>query len=82
MIGEPGDAKSAEGDVYSRPGNRSVLDEMKIYKAERAKQEAERREKTGEAQQERELRIATRNEQENKARERTCGGMTVIVDQS
>ena len=58
MIGEAGDTEAAKQDVYSQPGNRSVLDEMKIYKAERAREEAEQREKSGEAQLERELQLA------------------------
>lgn len=59
-----------EQDVYSRPGNRSVHDDMRLLQAKKAKEEEERREKSGEAQQERELKLVKANEAEQATKTR------------
>ena len=67
------------GDIYSSPGNRSVHDEARVYQAEKAKQEEERREKSGEAQQQRELQLARVQDREQRTYTDTRGNLEVLL---
>ncbi|KAL9048910.1 MAG: hypothetical protein Q9162_007484 [Coniocarpon cinnabarinum] len=58
------------GDTYSRPGNRSILDDQRLYNEERARKWREHREQTGEAQRSRDLQLAKTSRAERQARER------------
>ena len=65
-----------EADVYSRPGNRSMLDDMRIYNERKAKEREEELERSGEAQRSRDLQIAKSSEAERQAKEREQSGLT------
>ena len=63
------DTHTIQQDVYSRPGNRSVLDDMRIYNEDKAREAEEQREKSGEAQRSRDLQLAKSSEAERQAKE-------------